>query len=85
MVKYCYHFTWNFISGILGSLDEGGGIFHVKFKGNKLLTGGEFGLEFSLLIVITGIILGIYLIILAHKKGLIISPYWKRSNEKLNN
>lgn len=52
----------------------------MKFKGNELLTGGNFGLEFSLLIIIAGIILGVYLIFIAYKKGLIIRPYWDKNN-----
>lgn len=81
------HFTWNFIAEIMGfhflNNKGDGGIFDSKLSGSKLLTGGELGVEFSLLIVITGIVSGLYLISIAYKKGLIIKPFWKQSDERL--
>lgn len=80
------HFTWNFIAGVMGFHYAGktaNGIFDTKLTGSKLLTGGEFGIEFSVLIVATGVVLGILLISIVTKKGLIIKPFWKRTTSDI--
>lgn len=77
------HFTWNFIAGVMGFhyLEKtANGIFDTTLEGNKLLTGGEFGIEFSILIVATGVVLGLFLISIVIKKGLIIKPRWQNND-----
>lgn len=77
------HFTWNLIGGILDFhyLDKktDGGVLNSRLSGNKLLTGGEFGIEFSILIVAIGIVIGLYLISIAVKQRQIIKPFWRRT------
>lgn len=74
------HFTWNLIGGILGFhyMNNKGevGVFNSKLVGSKILTGGELGIEFSILIVLIGIIFGLTLILIARKRGLIVKPAW---------
>ena len=59
------HFTWNLITGLL-SLPVSGtvaiGLFRSSLRGNELLTGGEFGVEASALVIIPGIVIGVYLL-----------------------
>ena len=62
-----FHFGWNIIQGFFGFDVSGGqeikGIYKSKLIGNKLLTGGKFGIEASIYTLIPLFILAISLII----------------------
>jgi uncharacterized protein len=76
------HFTWNFFNGIMGFhyLDNKGdnGFFNTELSGNIFLTGGITGIESSMIIVIIGLVLGIYFIKIAYRDNKIIKPYWEK-------
>jgi len=75
------HFTWNLVTGLLGLPDSGGtsaGLFRSTLRGNELLTGGDFGVEASALVIIPGIVIGVGLLIVAYKRHCVIPPFWER-------
>lgn len=56
------HFSWNTLEGLLGIPVSGhtaAGLFNVKVKGPYLLTGGDFGLEGSVVPVIISLLIAI--------------------------
>lgn len=77
------HVAWNFVQGgIFGSdvsgTGSGRGLIEASFPGPDLLTGGEMGVEGSLVTVVVCTAAGIYLLYLASKRGQIMAPSWKR-------
>jgi uncharacterized protein len=76
------HFSWNFTQGgifscaVSGSQKEG--LLKAKLIGSEWLTGGQFGVEASLIAVIICLTTGLYLILKTWKNGTIIKPFWKR-------
>ena len=79
------HASWNFVQGgVFGIPVSGtdmGGLFHTEFAGPTLLTGGEFGLEGSLITITICLLLGIVLLRQAGLKGQIVPPPWRRKPE----
>jgi membrane protease YdiL (CAAX protease family) len=78
------HFAWNFVQGnIFGANVSGGGtsqsLLSAKIEGAKWFTGGEFGPEGSIQATIFCLIATIILLILCHKKGKIVKPYWNKN------
>ncbi len=70
------HFLWNTTEGLLGIPVSGhpsSGLFTVEVTGPALLTGGNFGLEASIMPVIISLLIAIPMLILAHRKGHLIS------------
>jgi membrane protease YdiL (CAAX protease family) len=70
------HFFWNTVEGLLGIPVSGhpaSGLFTVEVKGPALLTGGQFGLEASIIPVTISLLIAIPMLILAHRKGHLIS------------
>ncbi|WP_040951014.1 CPBP family intramembrane glutamic endopeptidase [Gorillibacterium massiliense] len=70
------HFFWNTIEGLLGIPVSGhpsSGLFTVEVTGPALLTGGQFGLEASIMPVIISLLIAIPMLILARRKGHLIS------------
>ncbi len=70
------HFFWNTIEGLLGipvSGHSSSGLFTVKVTGPTLLTGGKFGLEASIIPVIISLMLAIGMLIMARRKGHLVS------------
>ncbi|GIP22266.1 CPBP family intramembrane glutamic endopeptidase [Paenibacillus sp. J22TS3] len=60
------HFAWNAIEGLLGlpvSGHSAAGLFTVKVNGAALLTGGDFGLEGSIVPVIASLLISIPMLI----------------------
>jgi len=67
------HFSWNALEGLLGIPVSGlpaDGLFTVEVNGAALLTGGDFGLEGSIVTVILGVVIAIPMLIGAAKKRL---------------
>ncbi|CAI6079860.1 hypothetical protein PAECIP112173_02733 [Paenibacillus sp. JJ-100] len=65
------HFAWNALEAALGIPVSGlpsAGLFTVKANGSAWLTGGDFGLEGSIVTVILGIVIAIPMLILAARK-----------------
>jgi membrane protease YdiL (CAAX protease family) len=77
------HFAWNFTqSAIFGANVSGNAISKTlitsKIEGAEWFTGGQFGPEGSIQATIFCLIATIVLLVLSHKEGKIIKPYWKR-------
>lgn len=76
------HGTWNFLQSNMGLPVSGNiatkGFFRSTLTGNELITGGEFGVEFSILVIGLGISIGTYLLYKANIQNKIIKPYWKQ-------
>lgn len=65
------HFAWNTLEGLLGIPVSGhpaAGLFTVKTNGAALLTGGDFGLEGSIVTVVLGLVIAIPMLIGAARK-----------------
>ena len=76
------HFAWNFTqSAIFGANVSGNSISKTlitsKIEGAEWFTGGQFGPEGSIQATVFCFIVTIILLILSHKEGNIIAPYWK--------
>ena len=80
------HFAWNFTQGdIFGTPVSGEPastlIMISQLEGSKWFTGGEWGIEATIQTVVFGLIAGILLLVLCHKKGQIIH----RNTSKIEN
>lgn len=77
------HLAWNFTqSGIFGAPTSGvpsPGFLEGQLHGPALLSGGAFGPEASIVAVAVCLALGLYLLRLAHTKGHILPPSWRRA------
>lgn len=78
------HFAWNLTqSAIFGAKVSGNSISKTlitsKIEGAEWFTGGQFGPEGSIQATAFCFIATITLLILSHKEGKIINPYWKKS------
>jgi hypothetical protein len=76
------HFAWNFTqSAIFGASVSGNAMSKTlitsKISGAEWFTGGQFGPEGSIQATVFCLIATIILLILSHKKGNIIKPYWR--------
>ncbi|MDR0285148.1 MAG: CPBP family intramembrane metalloprotease [Propionibacteriaceae bacterium] len=77
------HFAWNVMEGpVFGSVVSGAGTqeswFVSTWTGPDWLTGGQFGLEASVVPVILLGALGVALLLVARHAGIIVSPMWVR-------
>lgn len=81
------HFGWNFTAaGIFGAEVSGNGapegLLNGVTSGPMLLSGGEFGPEGSLYTVVTGVVLTIVFMWLAHRRGRVV-PARRRAAARL--
>ena len=76
------HIGWNFMLGGIYSGTVSGmaleGLLVTKFDGPQYLTGGDFGVEASVITMTLGVLLALYFLIRAHQKGHFIAPPWAR-------
>lgn len=78
------HFAWNFTQTAIYGANVSGAtmsktLITSKIEGAEWFTGGEFGPEGSIQATVFCLIATVILLILSHKEGKIISPYWKKS------
>ncbi|RAX21948.1 MULTISPECIES: CPBP family intramembrane glutamic endopeptidase [unclassified Actinomyces] len=71
------HTAWNFVQGgIFGSdisgTGTGRGLFEARFTGPELLTGGDMGIEGSLVAVVVCTAAGLGLMLVARRRGLLL-------------
>ncbi|HEY2676543.1 MAG TPA: CPBP family intramembrane glutamic endopeptidase [Steroidobacteraceae bacterium] len=78
------HIAWNFTQGGIFSGAVSGGVSHgllqAKLVGPEWLTGGEFGVEASVVAFAVCTIAGVLLLAIALRKGEIIRPFWSRDS-----
>lgn len=77
------HMAWNYtLSAVFSGVVSGGvsdpGLIKAIFEGPDLLTGGNFGLESSILALVLCTGAGIIMAVLAHRRGHFLPPPWKR-------
>ncbi|MGW4956359.1 CPBP family intramembrane glutamic endopeptidase [Nonomuraea sp. NPDC004186] len=66
------HFAWNATEGLLGIPVSGHvspGLLTAEVSGPAVLTGGEFGLEASIVPVLLSLLLAVPMLVLAHRRG----------------
>jgi membrane protease YdiL (CAAX protease family) len=77
-----FHMAWNYtqqaiFSGIVSGNDAAPGLIRSTIKGPDYLTGGNFGVEASVLALVLCSTTGIVMLVMAHRRGLIVPPFWK--------
>jgi uncharacterized protein len=78
-----FHMAWNFtqagiFSGTVSGAFEQPGLFKAIIEGPQLLTGGNFGMEASIIALLACTSLGVAVLIMAVRRGNIVPPSWKR-------
>jgi membrane protease YdiL (CAAX protease family) len=79
-----FHMAWNYtqsaiFSGIVSGNDAEPGWIRSTVKGPDYLTGGNFGVESSVLALVLCTTTGIVMLVMAHRRGLVVPPIWQRS------
>jgi hypothetical protein len=79
-----FHMAWNYtqsavFSGIVSGNDAEPGWIRSTVHGPDYLTGGDFGVESSVLSLVLCTTTGIVMLVMAHRRGLVVPPVWKRS------
>jgi uncharacterized protein len=82
-VSMGFHVAWNYVqsgvySGIVSGANADPGLFKSTIDGPVLLTGGDFGLESSVVAFLLCTTTGVVLLLMAVRKGNIVQPVWKR-------
>ena len=76
------HAAWNFAQGGIYGIAVSGlkqdGVLIPRITGPTLLTGGNFGAEASLPAMLICTAFGIILLIIAHRRGRFVAPFWAR-------
>jgi membrane protease YdiL (CAAX protease family) len=74
------HASWNFTQGYIFDIPVSGvpesGLTQAKLSGPALLSGGQFGLEASVLGLVVASAAGVCLVILAVRRGEVVQPIW---------
>jgi membrane protease YdiL (CAAX protease family) len=77
------HAAWNFTQGEIFDVPVSGidehGLVQAKLSGPELLSGGQFGLEASVLALLLATAIGGWIVWTAVKRGLIVQPRWVRN------
>ncbi|GAA0631058.1 type II CAAX endopeptidase family protein [Sphingomonas ursincola] len=84
-----FHISWNYTqSAVFGGIVSGGvaepGLFKTVTEGPELLTGGNFGLEASLVPCILATTAGIILVVKAVRRGHVAQPFWSRARPEID-
>ena len=81
------HAAWNFTQGFIFDVPVSGvdsqGIVEARLSGPEILSGGQFGLEASLLALLVATAAGIYLVRRAIQAGQLVKPWWVRRRQSL--
>jgi len=80
-----FHMAWNYtqsaiFSGIVSGNEAQQGLIRSTMNGPDWLTGGNFGVESSVLSLILCTTTGIVMLVMAAKRGKIVPPAWKRTD-----
>jgi uncharacterized protein len=84
-----FHAAWNWtqsavFSGVVSGSDSDPGLIKPVIDGPALLTGGQFGLEASIIAALFCTTTGVILTIMAVRRGNVIQPFWKRSGQPVS-
>lgn len=79
-----FHMAWNYtqqaiFSSIVSGNEPQQGLIRSTIKGPDYLTGGSFGLESSVLALVLCTATGIVMLVMAHRRRLVVPPMWKRA------
>jgi membrane protease YdiL (CAAX protease family) len=69
------HFAWNTTEGLLGIPVSGHvspGLLTTEVTGPALVTGGDFGLEASIVPVLVSVLLAVPMLVVAHRRGALV-------------
>lgn len=76
------HAAWNFTQGAIFDVPVSGidaqGLVEARLQGPDWLSGGTFGLEASVIALVLATGVGLWMIRLAVKRGLVFGPMWTR-------
>jgi uncharacterized protein len=73
------HFAWDFMQdGVFGAAAGAKGLLRAELTGPSLLSGGEIGIEGSILALAVVLASGLYLLLRARRQGRLIEPPWRR-------
>lgn len=76
------HAAWNFTQGFIFDVPVSGvdqqGLVEARLSGPELLSGGGFGLEASVIALAIATAVGIWLVVLAIRRGQLVKPWWVR-------
>ncbi len=78
------HFAWNVVQGpVLGLVISGNpgtahGFVRSELVGEQWLSGGQFGIEASVVTIVLLTALGVWLLVVVAKQDLIVQPFWLR-------
>lgn len=82
-----FHFAWNYtqsaiFSGVVSGNEAAPGLIRSTVKGPDYLTGGQFGVESSVLALVLCTATGIVMLVMASKRGKIVPPVWRRASAR---
>jgi hypothetical protein len=76
------HAAWNFTQGEIFGIPVSGrsvhGLLAARLTGSPLLTGNGFGLEASPIAMVVATAAGVWLVVLAVRRGQLVQPWWTR-------
>ena len=76
------HAAWNFTQGAIFGVPVSGnptqGLLLARLSGPNILSGGDFGLEASIIALIMATVGGAWLVVLAVRRGEVVQPSWVR-------
>jgi len=73
------HFAWDFSQDVLVSAN---GLVRPNLTGPSLLSGGDSGIEGSILALLLCLMIGAYLMLLARQRGHIVQPSWRAARQR---
>ncbi|MCT2558355.1 CPBP family intramembrane metalloprotease [Tsuneonella sp. YG55] len=76
------HFGWNVTQGYVWDVPVSGmavdGLVASRTHGSELVSGGAFGVEASVVALVLATAFGLWLVVLAARKGQVVRPWWVR-------
>jgi uncharacterized protein len=72
------HFAWDFTQdGVFGVAAGAKGLLQADLTGPSLLSGGEIGIDASILALVVVLIADLYLLLMASRQGRLMEPPWR--------
>ncbi|MEO7564531.1 MAG: type II CAAX endopeptidase family protein [Sphingomicrobium sp.] len=77
------HAAWNFTQGFIFGVPVSGitatGLVRSELSGPEWLSGGDFGLEASVMALLLATAGGVWMVVQAQRRGLVFGPMWTRT------